>query len=122
MVLGNFITKWSIRGIARTQFRLFRLTQEKSPGVPECLIAPQIFQRRMNKILSSDAQKERIKIYLGEKGSPKTLRQACYAIAIVEFKINPLDEDNVTFMTGILDKELQSLGYTEEEHKIREKH
>lgn len=112
MGISDIITRWSIRGIARTQFRLFRLTQEKNPGVPESEIAPLIFTRRMNRIISSEEQKKRVDIYLEVNSPPKTLRQACRAIAVVEFKIHPEDQDNVSYLNSIIDKELDKLGYS----------
>jgi hypothetical protein len=113
MGLGRFLAMWSIRGIARTQFRLFRLTQQ-NPGIPETVIAPHIFVRRMKRVTSPPGQEERIAAYFDANGPVKTLRDACHAIAVVEFKIHPLDEQNVAYLSDIIDAELQRLGYAEE--------
>lgn len=114
MGLSDFITKRSIRGIARTQFRLFKLTKEKNPGISEHEISPLIFTRRMNRISASQEQQGRVEVYFEVNGPIRTLREACHAIAVVEFKIHPSDEDNVGYLIGIIDKELDKLGYVEE--------
>ncbi len=121
MGLGNFITKWSIRGIARTQFRLFKLTQKKTPGSTEAEIAPLIFQRRMHRVYTPAEQQERVDFYFEVNSPIRTLREACHAIAVVEFKIHPLDEDNIGFLTEIIDKEIDKLGYVEEGLSSKEK-
>jgi len=115
MGLSDFVTRWSIRGIARTQFRLFKLTKKKNPGISEQEIAQSIFIRRMNRISMSPEQQGRAEVYFEVNNPIRTLREACHAIAVVEFKIHPSDNDNVNFLVGIIDKELDKLGYVEGE-------
>jgi len=113
MVLGDFITKWSIRGIARTQLRLLNLTRKKNPDVSEQEIATLLFTRRMNRVYSSTEQKERVQVYFNVNSPIRSIREACYAIAVVEFKIHPLDDDNVQYLKDIIDNELDKHGYVE---------
>jgi hypothetical protein len=115
MGLRQLIARWTVRGIARTQFRIFRLTQQKNPGVPETTIAPLVFTRRMQRFVSPVGQNARIEAYLDANGPIRTLRDACYAIAVVEFKIDPLDDSNVSYLVAIVDQELARLGYAEED-------
>jgi hypothetical protein len=117
MGLSDFITRWSIRGIARTQFRRFKLTQKKNPWISEQEIAQSIFTGRMSRISTSPEQQGRVEVYFDVNTPIQTLREACHAIAVVEFKIHPSDNDNVNFLVGIIDKELDKLGYVEEELK-----
>lgn len=114
MGLSQFIAGWTVRGIARTQFRLFKLTQQKSPGVPEHAIAPLILGHRFRRTSLSSAEAYRGAAYFEVNPPPRTLREACHAIAVIEFKIDPLDVPNVTYLTGIIDSELEKLGYVEE--------
>lgn len=111
MGLSNFITRWSIRGIARTQFRLFKLTQKNNPAISELEIAQLIFTRRMNRISTSPEQQGRVEVYFEVNNPIRTLGEACHAIAVVEFKIHPSDNDNVNLLVEIIDKELDKLGY-----------
>ncbi len=114
MGLGQLVTKWSVCGIARTQFRLFKLAQKENPGVCETVIAPLLFARRMRKVASAQGQDERIAAYLCVNGPVETLRDTCHAIAVVEFKISPMDRANVAYLTEMIDAELGRLGYMEE--------
>ncbi len=111
MGLSNFITRWSIRGIARTQFRLFKLTQKNNPAISEQEIAQLIFTGRMNRISTSPEQQGRVEVYFDVNNPIRTLSEACHAIAVVEFKIHPSDNDNVNLLVEIIDKELDKLGY-----------
>ena len=114
MGLGQLIARWTVRGIARTQFRIFKLTQQKNPATAETTIAPLIFTRRMQRFVSPLGQNARIEAYFGANDPIRTLRDACHAIAVVEFKIDPMDEENVTYLTAIIDAELGKLGYVEQ--------
>ena len=114
MGLSDFIMKWSIRGIARTQFRIFKLTKRNNPHSTEAEIAPLIFQRRMHRVYTTAEQQGRIDVYFEVNNPIRTLREACHAIAVIEFKIHPLDEDNVAFLTEVIDKQFDKLGYLEE--------
>lgn len=114
MGLRDMITKWSIRDIARTQFRLFNLARQKNRNALEREVAPLLFMRRMGSVILPKGQQERIDAYTRLQGLPKTLRQACHAIAVIEFKINPLDQKNVALLTRTIDKQLDRLGYAEE--------
>jgi hypothetical protein len=114
MGLRQVIARWTVCGIARTQFRIFRLTQQKNPGVTETMIAPLIFTRRMQRLVSPSGQNARIEAYFDANGSIRTLRDACHAIVVVEFKIDPLDDGNVNYLAVIVDQELDRLGYAEE--------
>ena len=117
MGLSDFVTRWSIRGIARTQFRRFKLTQKKNPWISEQEIAQSIFTGRMSRISTSSERQGRVEVYFDVNAPIQTLREACQAIAVVEFKIHPSDNDNVNFLVGIIDKELDKLGYVEGELK-----
>ena len=117
MGLSDFITRWSIRGIARTQFRRFKLTQKKNPWISEQEIAQSIFTGRMSRISTSPEQQGRVEVFFDVNTPIQTLREACHAIAVVEFKIHPSDNDNVNFLVGIINKELDKLGYVEGELK-----
>ena len=115
MGFSQFVARWTVRGVARTQFRLFKLTQEKNPGISETIIAPLMFARRMKRGVCPRGQDERAAVYLQVNGAITTLREACHAIVVVEFKVNPLDEENVAYLTSIIDRELDKLGYTEQQ-------
>lgn len=112
-MLGDLITKWSIRGIARTQLRLLNLTRKKNPNVSEQEIATLLFTRRMKRVYSSTEQKERVQLYFNVNSPIRSIREACYAIAVVEFKIHLLDGDNVQCLKDIIDNELDKRGYVE---------
>ena len=114
MGLRNMITKWSVRDIARTQFRLFNLARQDNQLALEREIAPLLFMRRMGSFILPKGQQERIDAHTQLHGLPKTLRQACHAIAVIEFKIHPLDQENVALLTRTIDKQLDRLGYAEE--------
>ena len=114
MGLGDIIVKWQIRGVAKTQYRLFKITKKKKPELSEEEIAPQIFIRRMGRIVSSESQQFRINTYFEVNPPIRTLREACHAIAVVEHKIHPEDYGNVLFLETIINKELDRLGYSEE--------
>ncbi len=120
MGLKDFITKWSIREIARTPFKVFNMTKKKNPGSSEAEIAPLIFQRRMHRGFTPAEQQGRIDVYFEVNSQIRTFREACHAIAVVEFKIHPHDEDNVDFLTKNIDQELDKLGYVEEELSSKE--
>ena len=111
MGIHDLIVKWSIRGIARTQLRAFKLTQKKNVDASEADIAPLLFERRMRVLGSSAEQQAMISYYFKVNSPITTLREACHAIAVVEHKISPLDEENVRFLTEIIDKELEKRGY-----------
>ncbi len=113
MGIRNIIIRWSIRDIARTQSKLFQFTRHNDPNVLERDIAPLLFMRRMGSGILPKKQQGRIDVYTQVHGLPTTLRQTCHAIAVVEFKIDPLDRENVAFLTEIIDKELDKLGYIE---------
>ena len=116
MGIRDIITKWEVRGIAKTQHRIFRLTQQKNPSLSEAEISPLIFIRRMGKVIATKSQQFRIDTYFDINPPIHTLREACHAIAVVEHRIHPEDSNNVKFLTEIIDKELNRLGYTEEKN------
>lgn len=111
MGLRKLVTRWSVRDIARTQLRLLKRIQSEYPSLSESDIATLLFERRIGKLYSPEGEEYRKSIYLAANGIPQSLREACHAIAIIEFRIHPEDDDNVAVLTGLIDKELIKLGY-----------
>ncbi len=97
----SWLAKRGIRGIAKTQARLKRLTTEKNPDSSPQEVLSAVLQHRFRYGFGA-GEEGRLNNWLGAKGNPTTLLDLCVIIALVEHKIYPGDADAVGVITDII--------------------
>ncbi len=117
----NRFAEWFARkgvtgGIARSQYSIYKRIKKKTPDLKEADIAQYILEHRFSRLGPTKKEKQRLEEYfLRGNPAPDTLRRACYIIAIIEFNISSHDWEHSIFVKDIISKELDRIGYIEED-------